>query len=81
MSDRQFTNEELESMLEGWLDKIDKKRQAALDKKIAKDPYVQYLDKKLEKLHKALAQNKERIEKTYGKNSEYRRHLHNFRNF
>jgi ribosome-associated translation inhibitor RaiA len=81
MSERQFTTEELDTMLEGWFDKLEKKRQAALEKRASNDPMIQYLDKKIAKLDKILKKNKDRIDQEYGGNSEYRRHLRNFRNF
>lgn len=81
MSERKFTTEELDQMLEGWFDKLDKRRQAALEKRVANDPYIQHLDKKIAKLDQFLQKNKERIEKKYGSNSKYRQHLNNFRNY
>jgi hypothetical protein len=47
-----LTNEQLDDLLEGWLDKLEKYREKQLEKKIAKDPFIQQIDARLAKLSK-----------------------------
>lgn len=51
---RKFTNEQLDQIVEGLLDKLEKHRQNKINKHIENDPYMKWLNKEINRLDNEL---------------------------